>query len=68
MHNQPYLGHIALCIRKKKPLKSGEFIAFYGKVCLHQNCFCRHLRLLCNLDSASVLPGNFAILWRYPNC
>ena len=29
MSKQPYLGRIALCIRKK-PLKSGEIRAFYG--------------------------------------
>ena len=29
MHKQPYLGRIALCIRKKT-LQSGEIRAFYG--------------------------------------
>ena len=29
MHNQPYVGRIALCTRKKL-LKSGEIRHFYG--------------------------------------
>ena len=32
MHKQPYLGRIALCIRKKTS-KSGEIWAFYGMLC-----------------------------------
>ena len=32
MHNQPYVGHIALCTRKKL-LKSGEIRDFYGNLC-----------------------------------
>ena len=32
MHNQPYVGRITLCTRKKL-LKSGEIKAFYGIFC-----------------------------------
>ena len=36
MHKQPYLGRIALCIRKK-PLESGEIRAFHGTLQRHWN-------------------------------